>query len=152
MLPVARLFRAPIWCPSGGGGTREAGSTIIAKSLVALYREGTHQIRRGRRAARSPTSQGSAEPLRVRAKGAKRRFLGGKLNSDLSARVDTARRTGKIRGDFSGMHRALDGWILARAPASPARGLHHYHGPRYVKFPYSCMMCGLGKLGPVDQN
>ena len=26
------------------------------------------------------------------------------------------RRTGKIRGDFSRMHRALDGWMLARAP------------------------------------
>ena len=30
------------------------------------------------------------------------------------------RRTGKIRGFFSGMHRASDGWMLARAPASPA--------------------------------
>ena len=29
------------------------------------------------------------------------------------------RRTGKIRGAFSGMHRALDGWMLAPAPASP---------------------------------
>ena len=38
------------------------------------------------------------------------------------------RRTGKIRGAFPRMHRALDGWILARAPASPAQGLHH-HGP-----------------------
>ena len=36
------------------------------------------------------------------------------------------RRTGKIRGDFSRMHRALDGWMLARAPASPAQGLHHH--------------------------
>ncbi|CAM9750086.1 unnamed protein product, partial [Ascophyllum nodosum] len=26
-------------------------------------------------------------------------------------------RTGKIRGAFSRMHRALDGWMLARAPA-----------------------------------
>ena len=40
------------------------------------------------------------------------------------------RRTGKIRGAFSGMHRALDGWMLARAPAPPAQGLHHL-GPRY---------------------
>ena len=24
------------------------------------------------------------------------------------------------------MHRALDGWMLARAPASPAQGLHHH--------------------------
>ena len=34
------------------------------------------------------------------------------------------RRTGKIRGAFSRMHGALDGWMLARAPASPAQGLH----------------------------
>ena len=26
------------------------------------------------------------------------------------------RRTSKIRGAFSRMHRALDGWMLARAP------------------------------------
>ena len=42
-------------------------------------------------------------------------------------------RTGKIRGAFSGMHRALDGWMLARAPAPPAQGLHH-HGPQYFNF------------------
>ena len=28
------------------------------------------------------------------------------------------RRTGKICGTFSRMHRALDGWMLARAPVS----------------------------------
>ena len=43
------------------------------------------------------------------------------------------RRTGKIRGAFSRMHRALDGWMLARAPASPAQGFHH-HGPWYFIF------------------
>ena len=43
------------------------------------------------------------------------------------------RRTGKIRGALSRMHRALDGWMLARAPASPAQGLHR-HGPRYFEF------------------
>ena len=61
------------------------------------------------------------------------------------------RRTGKIRGAFSRMHRALGGWILARAPGSPAQGLHH-HGPRYFIFSYFCTMCGLEKLGLVDQN
>ena len=45
-----------------GGGTREAGSTV-AESLVVLYRAGTHQIRRRRRAALSSMSQGRAEPL-----------------------------------------------------------------------------------------
>ena len=61
------------------------------------------------------------------------------------------RRTGKMGRAFSRMHRALDGWMLARAPASPAQGLHH-HGPRYFNFPYFGTMCGLEKLGVVDQN
>ena len=61
------------------------------------------------------------------------------------------RRMGKIRGDFSRMHRALDGWMLARAPALPAQGLHH-HVPRYFIFPYFGTMFGLEKLGIVDQN
>ena len=61
------------------------------------------------------------------------------------------RRTGKIRRAFSRMHRALDGSVLARAPASPAQGLNH-HGPRYFIFSYFCTMCGLEKLGLVDQN
>ena len=61
------------------------------------------------------------------------------------------RRTGKIRGASSRMHRALDGWTLARAAASPAQGLHH-HGPRYFNFSYFCTMSGLENLGLVDQN
>ena len=52
-----------------GGGTREAGSTVV-ESLVVLNWMGTHQIRRRRRAARSSTSQGRAEPLCARLKGA----------------------------------------------------------------------------------
>ena len=58
------------------------------------------------------------------------------------------RQTGKIRGAFSRMHRALDGWS---APASPAQGLHH-HGPRYFNFTHFCTMCRLEKRGIVDQN
>ena len=54
-----------------GGGTLEAGGTA-AESLVVLYRAGTHQIRRRRRAARSSTSQGRAEPLCARIKGVNR--------------------------------------------------------------------------------
>ena len=61
------------------------------------------------------------------------------------------RRTGKIHGASSRMHRVLDGWMLARAQASPAQGLHH-HGPRYFDFSYFCTMCGLEQLGIVDQN
>ena len=60
-------------------------------------------------------------------------------------------RAGKVREVFSRMHRALDGWMLVRAPASPAQGLHH-HGPPYFNFPYFCTMCYLEKLGLVDQN
>ena len=61
------------------------------------------------------------------------------------------RRTGTILGVFSKMHRALDGRMLARAPASPAQGLYH-HGLRYFIFSYFCAMCGLEKHGLVDQN
>ena len=61
-------------------------------------------------------------------------------------------RTGKIRGAFSRMYGALDGWMLTRAPASPAQGFHH-HGPRYIVSPYFCTMCGVEELGLlVDQN
>ena len=69
----------------------------------------------------------------------------------LPTRENKERRTSKIRGAFSGMHRALDVWMLARAPASPAQGLHH-HGPRYFNFPYFRTMCSLEKVGLVNQN
>ena len=56
------------------------------------------------------------------------------------------------RGIFQGyMHRALNGWMLAGTPASPAQGLHH-RGPRCFKFPYFCMTRGLEKLGLLHQN
>ena len=43
------------------------------------------------------------------------------------------RRTGSIRGAVSRMHRGLDGWMLVRALASSAPGLHHRE-PRYFQF------------------
>ena len=52
---------------------------------------------------------------------------------------------------FSGMHRALDGWMLACVTASTAQGLYR-HGPRYFSFSYYCMTCSFEKLGTVDQN
>ena len=94
-----------------GGGTREAGSTV-AESLVVLYRLGTHQIRRRRRAARSSTSQGRAEPLFARITGLNRKVSEGKLMSDhgnfSSYEGHKEGRTGKNRGAFSGMHRAFE--------------------------------------------
>ena len=63
------------------------------------------------------------------------------------------RRTGKIRGAFSRMHRALDGWMLARASASPAQGFHHGAMDLGISiFLTFRTMCGLEKLGTVDQN
>ena len=61
------------------GGTQEAGSTV-ADSLVVLNRVGMHQIRRKRRAARSSTSQGRAEPLCARIKGVNREVSEGKAD------------------------------------------------------------------------
>ena len=52
---------------------------------------------------------------------------------------------GKTRGAFSRMHRVLDGWMLARAPASPAQGLHHL-GPRYFIFLISVQCVALRNL------
>ena len=66
-----------------GGATREAGSTV-AESLVVLYRVGTHQIWRRRRAARSSTSQGRTKPLCARTTGLNRETSEGK--TDVSPR------------------------------------------------------------------
>ena len=44
------------------------------------------------------------------------------------------RRPGKIREAFSRMHRALDGRMLARAPALPAQGLHHHELRYFIHF------------------
>ena len=87
------------------GAMREAGSTV-AESLIVLYRVGTHQIRRRRRAARSSTSQGRAEPLCARITGLNREVSEGKADADhvhfSSYEGHKERRTGKIRGAFKG--------------------------------------------------
>ena len=131
-----------------GGGTREAGSTV-AESLVVLYRVSTHQIRQKWRAARSSTSQGRTEPLYARITGLNREISEGKAMSDhghfSSYEGCKEQRTCKIRGAFSGMYRTLDGWMPARAPVSPAQGLHH-HGPRYLFFLISVQCVALRNL------
>ena len=58
----------------------------------------------------------------------------------LPTRTTRSGERARFVGVFSRMHRALDGWRLARAPASPVQGLHH-HGPRYFNFPYFCTKC-----------
>ena len=64
------------------------------------------------------------------------RFLREKLTSDhghfSSCEGHMERRTGKIRGAFSKMHRALGGWMLARAPAS---GVQPSPGSSTVELP-----------------
>ena len=92
-----------------GGGTREAGSTVVAESLLVLYRVGTHQIRRRRREARSSTSQGRAEPLCARTTGLNQEVSEGKADvrprSFFFLRGPQGAANG-IRGAFSRMHRA----------------------------------------------
>ena len=101
VFPGARFYRVPIWCPSRGGDTREVGSTLLAESLIVLYRVGTHQVRRGWRVTRSSTSQGSAEPLCAGSKARTGRFLREKLISDQS-----------LFSSFQGQERAPNGHDL----------------------------------------
>ena len=115
------LFRTPIWCPLGGwrhARGREHCRGEPGSSLSGGY------------APDSVMAEGSSiidepgEPLCARIKGANREVSEGKLMSDhdhfSSYEGHKERRTGKIHGAFKDMHRALDGWMLARAPASPA--------------------------------
>ena len=41
---------------------------------------------------------------------------------------------------------------MARAPASPAQGLHHHGRRRYFNFSFSCMICGLENFGLADKK
>ena len=137
------------------GGTREAGSTVDSRGEPGSVLSGGYAPDSVKAEDGSIVDEPrEAEPLCARIKGVDGEVSGGKLMSDhglFSSYEDhKKRRTGKIRGAFSRMHGALDGWMLARAPASLAQGLHH-HGPRYFNFPYFCTMCDLEKLGLVDQ-
>ena len=112
----------------------------------------THQIQRGWRAARSSTIQGSAEPLCVRIKGTNRQVSEEK--ADVCPRsvffLRGLARSGQreiFALGFSGICIGLlDGWMLARAPASPARG----HTPMdfgISVFLISVLRMALGNLG-----
>ena len=134
-----RLFRAPIWSPSGGGGTREAGGTV-AESLVetnsirnrtmahAIGRVSTRFSENGRPLDRQRV-RGVLNPRARESKARAGRFRRGKLISNHGLFSYYEGQQGAANGQdlcgvFSGMHRAVDGWMLARAPASPAQGLH----------------------------
>ena len=150
VFPGARLFRAPIWCPPAGW-LHARGREHCRRSIGWVrfrFGEGAGQF--DRRRARE-----GLNPCARESKARTGRFLRGKLMSDhgiFSSYEDhKERRMGKIRGGFSGMHRALDDWMLARAPTSPAQGLRH-HGPRYFNFAYFRKTWGLEKLGLVDQS
>ena len=149
VLPGARLFRAPIWCPPGGGGTREAGRTV-AESLVALYRVGTHQIRRGRRAPRSSMSQGSTEPLCVTIKGANREVSEEKLISDYGMFSSYEGQQGAVNGQedtqcFGRLDAGSRAGFTSSRPPLPWTSVFHFS-----LFLHD--VCGLQKLELVDQN
>ena len=98
-----------------------------------------HQIRSGNGRWVGRRGVGRLNPRReTNIQGANREVSKGKADLTTACfrptRANKERRTGKIRGVFQGCKdRALDGWMLARASASPAQGLHH-HGPRYSNF------------------
>ena len=141
VFPSALLFRAPIWCPSGGVAAREKQGALSRRAwwhsigwVRARFGEGGGQLDRRR-------ARGVLNPCARESKARTGRFLREKLMSDhglfSSYEGQQGAATGKTRGAYSGMPRALDGWMLARAPASPAQGA------RYSNFPYFCTMCGL---------
>ena len=68
VFPGARLFRAPVWCPSGGWRHARGREHCRGEPGSALSVD-THRIRRRRRAARSSTSQARVEPLCARITG-----------------------------------------------------------------------------------
>ena len=105
-----------------GGGTREAGSTV-AESLVVLYQVGMHEIRRRRRADRSLTGQGRAEPLCARIESANREVSEGKAYLTAVNFLPTTRATWSgERARFAGLFQGCTG--LWTAGCWLARRLH----------------------------
>ena len=127
-----------------------------------LYRVGTyiHQIQRRRRAARLSTSQESAEPLCARIKGANREvsFLREKLisASDHDLFSSYLGQQGAVNGQDSwGFFR--DAQDFGRLDAGSRAGFTSSRPPPpwtsvFFSHFFFCMMCGLEKLGLVDQN
>ena len=137
-----------------GGGTREAGSTVCrGEPLVVLYRVGTHQIQRRRRAARR-RARGFAESLCARIKGVNREVSEGK--------IDVTTVIFFLRGPQGAVNRQhswgffKDALGFGRLDAGSRAGFTGSRPPppwtSVFQFPYFCTMCGLEKLGLVDQN
>ena len=147
--------------PFGRVVARERQERTVAESLVVLYRVGTHQIRRRRRAGRSSTTQGRAEPLCARIKGVNREVSGGKAHVGPWSFFFLQGPQGAANGQdswsffknaqgFGRMDTGSRASITSSRPPPPWTSV--FHGPRYFNFPYFYTMCGLEKPGLVDQN
>ena len=113
--------------------TREAGGTV-AKSLVGRCSRASapwHALAGNRRRAR-----GVRTLMRENQRRNGRKVSKGKADlwprsaSFLREPTRSGERARSLRR-FSRMSRALDGWMFAHAPASPAQGLRR-HEPRYI--------------------
>ena len=134
-------FRAPIRCPSGGGGTRESGGSV-AESLVGRCSTRKHIVTCtiGRVSTRFGEGEGKLDRSRARgvlkpcaqeSKARTGRFSRGKLISGLDRFSSCGSQQGatsgqNFQGRFPGLLGALDDWMLARALASPAQSLHRH--------------------------
>ena len=137
-----------------GGGTREAGSTV-AESLVVLDRVGPHQIRRRRKAARSLTRKGRADPLCARITGLNREVSEGKADVRPRSYFFLRGPQGAANGQDSwGFFRDAQGFGQLDA-GSRAGSTSSRPPPPWTsvfQFPYFSTVCGLEKLGFVNQN
>ena len=89
-----RLFRAPTSCPSGGGGTREAGGTVVAESLIGSRSTRKRTVTRsiGRVTARFGEGGGQLDRRQAR------------VVLNLCAREPTARTGRFLRGKLGSNH------------------------------------------------
>ena len=134
-----RLLRVPIWCRSGGGGTREAGGMSLSGGHAPVSDGGQLDHRR---------AKGVLNHCAEESKARTGRFLRGKLISDHGLFSSYEGQQGvceraRFLERFSWMHRALDGWML-ELEASTAMDLD-------ITVFFLCVTCGLEKLGR-DEN
>ena len=115
--PGARLLRAPIWCPSGGVEARERQGALSRRawlrpigSVHTRFGDGGEQLDRRR-------ARGVLNTCARESKTRTGTFLRKKLisNHGLFSSYEGLQRAanGQDTWGFSGMHRTLDGWMLA---------------------------------------